>query len=1192
MTALIRSLCAVVLTCSVAAVLHAADHPRLFFSASDIASLRTRIQSEPFKSMHTRLQADAEVAVYNEAVKYETPLNPDGSKTADSQRYDSAYRASKCAFLYVLSSSATTGEDWARKARNYTIKVITEGAWSSTSARVLTMAMHLKHAAHAYDFCYNSQAWKDVYVDPATGTASPFRDWVSLKIQEQARFLSRVQSGEIGSTVSGYSSARKPGGNIFAVTAGAVGLGLLATDHDPEGENAARLTECWNDIMTHIDVGLGTSTADSGWAHEGIGYAIYPWTFVGPYGIAQLRQDPTRNLKTSRPLVAKNIVTIFTGLTKAQTVPLANPANTISRGAKLDFIHDSNVMTGEGIFGLAFYYAENDDIRKAMRWTYDQFKGTGGDRSWDNDRAGTIYSILYYPTSPAAADPDGIPAWKAGFLVTSGHGYSIFRNKHQDHNDIVLGLNCRFKEPPYSLTGTTTSDTVDINGHWTPDIGGFRILGMGGSLAVGGGRQDNKDIPVPERTLNQRSMNILYASDPSLPATDPGGFTPVEMTKLYGKRIGTLVGNPLMNSTDGSGRISCFSPLTPVGVTNFTRRWLTDFSTSSGASAVFVVADTSDNGIFWQYSALKKSAAVTVSGNTFTVPAPNGSLQGTIVYPAGATVEQWVQMRGTENTESGVSYPDNTNLKVRSNDGDFLVVMTVVPTGTAHPTVSSISGLGVDGRSLTVGGLGLRVDGNDITTLPVVSVSAYDATAAEPGATINNGTFRFSRTGPTAASMTLSYQVETVANGAVSGTDYTALSGTVTIAAGKTYADVTVVPKTDAVDESGEVVTVQLMPSSAHLIQANGNLATVSIQDADYGQPSVSIIASDSTASEPNGGTAGTGKFKFTRTNSQHQTLSVEYSLAFGTTTSQAQLADIRAVTGSVTIPINAASAEVTITPVSDALDEESEVLSCSVRAPADARYIALASVATMTIADATYGTPVLTASVSDSTASEANGTTVIGTGKLRISRTGSLHAPLDVFFDFPVDPLKATVGIDFQWPLGSSVKMATIPANAYYVDLTITPINDTLDEEHEQATMIITPGAGYTVGSVSTASLTITDATYGIPTVSLTVVDGTAGEPNQGSGTGSFRLVRTGSLGAPLTITLSTSGSTASTDDYTLSSLTIPKDASSLTVTLTPLADALVESQEAAQVTLVGVSGSYAASSTQNTVTIVINNK
>ena len=62
---------------------------------------------------------------------------------------------------------------------------------------------------------------------------------------------------------------------------------------------------------------------------------------------------------------------------------------------------------------------------------------------------------------------------------------------------------------------------------------------------------------------------------------------------------------------------------------------------------------------------------------------------------------------------------------------------------------------------------------------------------AEGGA---NGSFRFTRTGDLSNSLTVNYTVD---GAATTGTDYTALGGSVTFAAGSATADVEVVTRED-----------------------------------------------------------------------------------------------------------------------------------------------------------------------------------------------------------------------------------------------------------------------------------------------------------------------------------------------------------------------------------------------------------
>jgi hypothetical protein len=109
--------------------------------------------------------------------------------------------------------------------------------------------------------------------------------------------------------------------------------------------------------------------------------------------------------------------------------------------------------------------------------------------------------------------------------------------------------------------------------------------------------------------------------------------------------------------------------------------------------------------------------------------------------------------------------------------------------------------------------------------LPTVTVAATDTSAAEPSAT---GTFTFTRTGATTASLTVTYSV---GGTATSGTDYGAIGTSVTIPAGSATATKTVTPMADSLAEAGETVTVTLAASAAYTVGIPSN-AIVTIQDA------------------------------------------------------------------------------------------------------------------------------------------------------------------------------------------------------------------------------------------------------------------------------------------------------------------------------------------------------------------------
>jgi hypothetical protein len=193
---------------------------------------------------------------------------------------------------------------------------------------------------------------------------------------------------------------------------------------------------------------------------------------------------------------------------------------------------------------------------------------------------------------------------------------------------------------------------------------------------------------------------------------------------------------------------------------------------------------------------------------------------------------------------------------------------------------------------------------------PVVSISATDSAAAEAG--LNSGTFTLTRTGSTAAALTVSLSA---GGTATSSSDYNALPTTATIAAGSATATVSVSPINDALIESSETVIATVTASAAYIV---GSPASATVNIADNDTQTVSVIASDASASEtlPNNGT-----FTITRTGDTINSLIVNFTVA-GTSTVGS---DYNSIPGSVTLGVGATSATVTITPINDTIVESTE---------------------------------------------------------------------------------------------------------------------------------------------------------------------------------------------------------------------------------------------------------------------------
>jgi Lamin Tail Domain len=165
------------------------------------------------------------------------------------------------------------------------------------------------------------------------------------------------------------------------------------------------------------------------------------------------------------------------------------------------------------------------------------------------------------------------------------------------------------------------------------------------------------------------------------------------------------------------------------------------------------------------------------------------------------------------------------------------------PSGTPLPTFDNSAGLNnaVISSLSVVGQNGAFVAASDSTEIgspgtvgggaaPIVGITAVDGQASETGS--DPGTFRFTRSGSTASSLSVIYAIATGTGQATPG-DYTpALTGTQIIPAGAASVDVTITPVDDATVEGTETLTLTLSDTGSYDVGPDAS-ATVTILDND-----------------------------------------------------------------------------------------------------------------------------------------------------------------------------------------------------------------------------------------------------------------------------------------------------------------------------------------------------------------------
>ncbi len=231
---------------------------------------------------------------------------------------------------------------------------------------------------------------------------------------------------------------------------------------------------------------------------------------------------------------------------------------------------------------------------------------------------------------------------------------------------------------------------------------------------------------------------------------------------------------------------------------------------------------------------------------------------------------------------------------------------------------------------------------------------------------------------------------------------------------------------------------------------------------------------------------------------------------------------------------------------------------------------------ATVTLTSDDLATTV-SVTASDPSATEAG----LTTGRYTFTRSGGTTTVLTV--NYTVEGT-ATAGSDYQ-ALGTSVSFA---AGATTATKTVTPVQDSLIEANETILLTLAPGAGYTVGSPASATVTLTSDDLAT-TVSVTASDPSATEA--GLTTGRYTFTRTGGTTA-LTVNYSVAGTATAGSDYQAlgTSVSFAAGATTATKTVTPLQDSLIEANETILLTLAPGTGYTVGTPASATVTLTSN--
>lgn len=449
---------------------------------------------------------------------------------------------------------------------------------------------------------------------------------------------------------------------------------------------------------------------------------------------------------------------------------------------------------------------------------------------------------------------------------------------------------------------------------------------------------------------------------------------------------------------------------------------------------------------------------------------------------------------------------------------------------------------------------------DDESSLPVVKLTPVDDSGSEAGT--DTLTLKVERNGPTTGALVvrLAYSTGT----AVRNTDFNSPTG-VTIPAGSESTTFKITPINDSDIETTETIVCSITTNAAYIRSPLGAEQTVTCQLNDDDMPTVSIVATDASASETG---PDRGLFTITRTGSPLADLTVDYSMAG----SAMHGTDYRRLDGRSTIPAGQSSITVEIMPFDDELDEGTQDVVLQLRT-AQAYFISpTAQTATVTISDN----------------DDSQMYVEMNTGRGIESDSGSSNGPI---FEIhrPASGIAITVNYTISGTATSGADFTALPGSIAFAagdtnkTIAVSILADTDLEDAETIVLTLEPGTGYSLlaGQNHSATGWIYDGDQ--PTVEVNAADGTSGltlpftETSTTTGA-DFFITRRVATASELIVNYTLSGTATSGDDYVALSgtATIPANATGVYVNVMPINDTLPEGMESITMTLTPEPGVY----------------
>ncbi len=427
-----------------------------------------------------------------------------------------------------------------------------------------------------------------------------------------------------------------------------------------------------------------------------------------------------------------------------------------------------------------------------------------------------------------------------------------------------------------------------------------------------------------------------------------------------------------------------------------------------------------------------------------------------------------------------------------------------------------------------------------------------------------NLVFTVTLSGTRSSSLPLTVDYASSDGTATAGTDYNAVSGTLTFASGVSSRTVAVSVTGDTTDESNETVVLTLSNASAGTgISTATGTGTIRDDDPNFSINSPSVVEGDS----------GPVNLVFTVTLSASASspYTVDYAQTGGTATSGT---DYTAVTAStLTFTPGTTTRTITVSVTGDTVDESNETVVLTLSNASSGTAISTAT-GTGTITDDDPKFSINSPSVAEGDSSSVN---LVFTVTLSASSTSQLTV------DYAQTGGTAMSGTDYAAVTASTL---TFTPGTTTRTIAVSVTGDTADESNE--TVVLTLSNASAGAGISTATGTGTirddDPKFSIGNASVT-------EGDSGSANLVFTVTLSASSTSQLTVDYAQTGGTATSGtDYTAlaaSTLTFPANSTTQTITVLATGDTLDESNETVVLTLSNATSGAGISTATGTGTI-----